>query len=76
MDFGTGSVSGRAAANQMEWTVNNAFKTYKAVACGVGYGSSQINDGGGTHPKCRSSRYWAGIFRKGELPWQFGEAPE
>lgn len=29
MDFGTGSVSGRAAANQMEWTVNNAFKTYK-----------------------------------------------
>uniref|UniRef100_A0A6N2NBV1 BED-type domain-containing protein n=1 Tax=Salix viminalis TaxID=40686 RepID=A0A6N2NBV1_SALVM len=29
MNFGTGSVSGRAAANQMEWTVNNAFKTYK-----------------------------------------------
>lgn len=27
--FQTGSVSGRAAANQMEWTVNNAFKTYK-----------------------------------------------
>ncbi|KAJ6765069.1 BED FINGER-RELATED [Salix koriyanagi] len=45
MNFGTGSVSGRAAANQMEWTVNNAFKTYKDMD------HPKINDGSGAHSK-------------------------